>query len=53
LSFHALSTFAPAMLFMLPALTPSLPFEAEPELFDFAVVAGFDAGLSAVGFCVF
>ena len=29
-----------------------MPFEAEPELFDFAVVAGFDASLSAVGFCV-
>jgi hypothetical protein len=51
LSFHALSTFAPATLLTLAALTSSLPFDDEPELFDFAVAAGFDAGLFDVGFC--
>ena len=51
MSFHALSTFAPATLLTLAALTSSLPFDDEPELFDFAVVAGFDAGLFDVGFC--
>ena len=51
MSFHALSTFAPVTLLTLAALTSSLPFDDEPELFDFAVVAGFDAGLFDVGFC--